>query len=943
MSRTPTDAMNPKTTRPSVLNRLICVLVFCIPSAFRDTLPLVAAADPIEFDTEVRPILQKYCTGCHTSDDAEGGYVMETHQSLIAGGEHGVAITPGSANSSRLTLRLQGKLKPRMPPEGEARPTATEAKLLADWIDQGAIGPSGPTPLKRSIVTPALKMTAGTALPVTAMAVSEDQSKIAIARYGEIEISDDQGVPLLTIQNDLNKVNAITFSSDGARILAASGRTGAFGLAAIYSTSNGELLREFVGHRDVLYAAAFSPDERYIATAGYDREIVLWNTETGELIRRYAGHNGAIFDLCFSNDGSLLASACADETVKIWHVETGQRLDTLSQPEGEVLAVLFSADDSHVIAGSSDNRLRIWKLQSKTSPQINPLIATRYLDETALTHLQLTPDGKTLVVISEGGGIKLVETKSWSQVAALGTFNETANDLVINPTGDAVTVCLMNGEIIKRTLPSTTLAQEKPPNQLATVYLDLGPLTQLNEIDLRTANQLGAEQNSAIPVQRGVEITGSISSAGQQDLYQWTAKAGEQWAIDADSLDKSLIDPIVTILGADQQPVLRTRLQAIRDSYFTFRGKDSSQVGDFRLFNWEEMRLNDYLYAAGEVTRLWLYPRGPDSGYNVYPNDGQRWTYFGTTHTTHALGEPAYVVRPVKHGEAAAANGLPTFDIFYQNDDDPQRLAGKNSRLVFSTPADGQYSVRVSDTRASGGDNYQYRLRIRPATPSFKPIVNKANGKIHRGTGREFTVRVDRFDGFDGEVTFDIPDLPPQITSNLPVVIEAGQRFATGNLWVSEDAVAWEGTLQPEVIATASIQGKKIERRLGPVGELTLVDSPNAIPTIQPVNGEVANDEPWLIQVRRGETTSARVLIRRKEGFNAEVSFGKEDAGRNTTHGVYVDNIGLNGLLVRQNETAREFFITADPIAKTGKRYFHLKGANDGGVTSHPIVVEVLP
>ena len=150
-----------------------------------------------------------------------------------------------------------------------------------------------------------------------------------------------------------------------------------------------------------------------------------------------------------------------------------------------------------------------------------------------------------------------------------------------------------------------------------------------------------------LQVQRGAVIAGKISERGEFDAYQWQAKQGEVWAIDADASDESQIDPFISIVDSDNHPVLRVRLQAIRDSYFTFRGKDSKQIGDFRLFNWQNMHLNDFLYAAGEVTRLWMYPRGPDSGYNVYPNEGDRWTYFGTSHTTHALGEPAYVVRPL--------------------------------------------------------------------------------------------------------------------------------------------------------------------------------------------------------------------------------------------------------------------------------------------------------
>ena len=164
-----------------------------------------------------------------------------------------------------------------------------------------------------------------------------------------------------------------------------------------------------------------------------------------------------------------------------------------------------------------------------------------------------------------------------------------------------------------------------------------------------------------------------------------------------------------------------------------------------------------------------------------------------------------------------------------------------------------------------------------------------------------------------------------------------------GTLWIREDAKGWEGKISPEVVARGEVLGRMVERRVGPVGELTPADRPNVIPSIQPIDRTVAEDENWTLTVRRGETVSARVIVRRKEKFTNEISFGKENSGRNTAHGVYVDNIGLNGLLVRANEDEREFSLTADPITKPGKRSFFLTGGVDGGVTTHPITVEVLP
>ncbi|MEL6107474.1 MAG: hypothetical protein AAFU85_15645, partial [Planctomycetota bacterium] len=367
-------------------------------------------------------------------------------------------------------------------------------------------------------------------------------------------------------------------------------------------------------------------------------------------------------------------------------------------------------------------------------------------------------------------------------------------------------------------------------------------------------------------------------------------------------------------------------------------------VGDFRIFNWQEMKLGEYLYSAGEVTRLMMHPRGPDSGFNVYPGEGARWTYFGTSGTTHALGEPAYIVRPLPSGVTPLANGLPVFDVVYENDDDPMARRGKNSRLLFTAPADGLYTVTVEDTRGEGGDAYDYQLAVRPAAPSFVAKVNPLNQPLRPASGREFKLSIDREDGFDGEVTYEIEGLPDRLRSNFPVVIEPGQKSATAMIWAGPNEKGWEGEIQPTLTAWAMINGRRVERVVGNAGKLTYdANRVAAIPMIKPIDEEIAAYEHWTLRVRRGETAMARVAIDRKDGFKNEVSFGKEFAGRNASQGVYVDNIGLNGLLIVAGASERDFFITADETAVPGKRLFHLKANNDGGVTSQPITVEVLP
>ena len=97
---------------------------------------------------------------------------------------------------------------------------------------------------------------------------------------------------------------------------------------------------------------------------------------------------------------------------------------------------------------------------------------------------------------------------------------------------------------------------------------------------------------------------------------------------------KSPLDSKIEILNSEGHPVPRVLLQAVRDSYIQFRGINSD-TRDCRVHNWEEMDLNQYLYLNGEVVRLWLWPRGPDSGFQFYPQTGSRRLYFDTTAMSH--------------------------------------------------------------------------------------------------------------------------------------------------------------------------------------------------------------------------------------------------------------------------------------------------------------------
>ena len=85
---------------------------------------------------------------------------------------------------------------------------------------------------------------------------------------------------------------------------------------------------------------------------------------------------------------------------------------------------------------------------------------------------------------------------------------------------------------------------------------------------------------------------------------------------------------------------------------------------------------------------------------------------------------------------------------------------------------------------------------------------------------------------------------------------------------------------------------------------------------------------------------SVKVLATRVD-FKDRIELGKEDSGRNLPHGVYVDNLGLNGLLIVEGETERSFTLRAPRWVPESSRWIFLRAKQDGGQASQPVLLHV--
>ena len=917
--------------------RLVYIFSFVLHAAHH-----AQAAEKISYRRQIAPVLQTHCLGCHNRIDAEQGLSLQAADDILRGSEHGMILNAEMPDASRLWKVLISKDDDHMPPADQPQLTPEDLKVLQAWLTEGAEFDS-----RAAVMAdlPDVRVSADVVRnPVLSLAISSDGSMLAVGRYRSVEIQST-GTNAVSVQNavDDGKVNDVQFSADGTRILLATGVGGLSGRAVVVDLVQNMIVHEFAGHNDVAYAAVWSPDQKFVATAGYDRRILLHDAVSGALIREMNGHNGAIFDLQYSPDGTLLASASADGTIKIWQAATGQRLDTLSQPQAEQYAVRFSPDGNAIYAAGADNRIRKWNLVSRTTPVINPLLISRFAHEGVITSLTMSHDGRFLATAEDSGILKIWDASRVHEIDALDFGNDRATCFVFTPDASELIVATVGGSLRRVPVPKIPAVTPMPLEAAMTTATAADVPAEAVAVNETEPNELATPQVVSVPT----TISGTIHSEAvtpDQDVFQFPAEKGKPLMLEVKaSRDKSPLDSFVEILHADGTSVLQARLQAVRDSYFTFRGKDSDTSDDFRMFNWQEMELNQYLYSDGEVVKLWLYPRGPDSGYKVYPGFGNRFTYFGTTPTSHALQAPAFIVEAHRPDEVLTATGLPEFPIYFENDDDPLRQWGSDSRLMFDPPADGNYLVRIRDARDFQSADFKYQLMIRSPQPDFSVETGGTEVALFPGVGQELSFKATRLDGYDGPIEIIAENLPAGFSFSGPIEIQAEQLQAFGTLIAEKDAVlpSEDAVKQIRFTAKAKIAGRDLIHEAGGLKSLKVGEPPKVIVRILSAEQQAAGavEQTPELTVWAGETVRAFVKVERTN-HDGLVELGKEDSGRNMPHGVFVDNIGLNGLMLLSGQTEREFFITtADWVPETN-RLFHLK-SNVDGITSLPVMLHV--
>lgn len=222
---------------------------------------------------------------------------------------------------------------------------------------------------------------------------------------------------------------AVAFSPDG-KLLASAGADGAI---ILWDTKTWEHKEPLRGHKGDVYSLSFSPDGQTLVSAGKDKTVKLWTTRTGQLapVQLPDEHKDEVRRVAFSPDGKLLASAGKDKTLRVWDVSNGWLSRPLVGHTDEVLALAFAPEGSTLASTGYDGRLLLWDVHGGAKPEEWRKYAR------ALYSVTFSPDGKYLLCAGEDGSIKRwrrqSQSEKWEEVAPLERHTNWVLSLAVSP------------------------------------------------------------------------------------------------------------------------------------------------------------------------------------------------------------------------------------------------------------------------------------------------------------------------------------------------------------------------------------------------------------------------------------------------------------------------------------------------------------------------------
>ena len=257
--------------------------------------------------------------------------------------------------------------------------------------------------------------------------------------------------------------------------------------------------------------------------------------------------------------------------------------------------------------------------------------------------------------------------------------------------------------------------------------------------------------------------------------------------------------------------------------------------------------------------------------------------------------------------------------VILQNDD----AAGSDARLEFDAKKDTEYLMAIRDLTDRGGENFGYRLSIRPpsaaAAATFAGRFLPDAVRVHREGTTKLRCEITRAGGFDGPVRFACDGLPAGVFAESLVIPNAP---SSGLLLITATKDAATGSFPLRLTVSGVIGGKSVTLPAEPLNGDKVVRQ--AYLTVLDAVPFTLDAMTLGIGAEQNQSGTIEVFAQRREGFTGDIKIVAEgfDAGRDALSKNFDGGEGV----IKANESVGKLTLKPKLASEVGIRTIVVRG-----------------
>lgn len=180
-------------------------------------------------------------------------------------------------------------------------------------------------------------------------------------------------------------------------------------------------------HRWIVDYLAVRPDGKKLATSGHDGIVRIWDAEAGSFERALVGHEARVTGLAWSPDGKYLASA-GYYTARVWDGATGLPVRVLRGKYG-VSLVAWSPDGTRLMTGGGGSgQIAIWDVAA------NKMLCDVEYGQ-PVGSIAFSPDGENIAAAASRAGTYIADSLKLKTVHVFKDILDTDYAVGFSPDG----------------------------------------------------------------------------------------------------------------------------------------------------------------------------------------------------------------------------------------------------------------------------------------------------------------------------------------------------------------------------------------------------------------------------------------------------------------------------------------------------------------------------